>query len=432
MLRKNLKRILLPGLLIFLIILFPGIAIAENSDQPIQYYLKLASVNNPDIISYQCKVNATYDVLRQNYTNYNLQITNTTTDSKSASSGVGQTDLYSSQLNASLLLFDSGKTHYAIESARQTYYQNNFNLYTTQQNVYITIISSYYDFLKNKKLVEVSAENVKYLEKKLDQITEFFKNGIRPKIDVTTASVELYNEKITSLDFRNQSLTAYEQLRKSAGTTDNMPKPKMISAVTDYKITLSDALNCAYNERRDLKSAIANAQSAYFLIKQTRVANSPVINLISNYNWQGVNTNPLPNSSQIGIQMTWNIFNGGLTDWQVNQLVENYKDLSSQVVNTRLQIQKDVSDAYYTMDKNYETLGLYDAKLDQATENLDLANQRYTLGVGDITELTNAQTAFFRSQAEKINSLYEFLKSKAQLEKTMGLDLFMLYSTGGK
>lgn len=94
MLRKNLKRILLPGLLIFLIILFPGIAIAENSDQPIQYYLKLASVNNPDIISYQCKVNATYDVLRQNYTNYNLQITNTTTDSKSASSGVGQTDLY--------------------------------------------------------------------------------------------------------------------------------------------------------------------------------------------------------------------------------------------------------------------------------------------------------------------------------------------------
>ena len=130
--------------------------------------------------------------------------------------------------------------------------------------------------------------------------------------------------------------------------------------------------------------------------------------------------------------MTWNIFNGGLTDWQVNQLVENYKDLSSQVVNTRLQIQKDVSDAYYTMDKNYETLGLYDAKLDQATENLDLANQRYTLGVGDITELTNAQTAFFRSQAEKINSLYEFLKSKAQLEKTMGLDLFMLYSTGGK
>jgi len=57
---------------------------------------------------------------------------------------------------------------------------------------------------------------------------------------------------------------------------------------------------------------------------------------------------------------------------------------------------------------------------DQARENLDIALGRYRGGVGNIIELTDAQTAHTSADASYVQALYNHQIALASLERAMG------------
>jgi outer membrane protein len=56
----------------------------------------------------------------------------------------------------------------------------------------------------------------------------------------------------------------------------------------------------------------------------------------------------------------------------------------------------------------------------QAQENLDLAEGRYSAGVGNIIELTDAQVLLTSARANNIRALYTYKTAIAELEKAVG------------
>jgi outer membrane protein len=58
-----------------------------------------------------------------------------------------------------------------------------------------------------------------------------------------------------------------------------------------------------------------------------------------------------------------------------------------------------------------------------ARENLDLAEGRYSAGVGNIIELTDAQVSLTSAHANTIKSLYDYKTALAALEKAVGQPL---------
>jgi outer membrane protein TolC len=56
----------------------------------------------------------------------------------------------------------------------------------------------------------------------------------------------------------------------------------------------------------------------------------------------------------------------------------------------------------------------------QATETLELANLRYTSGLADPLEVTDATVSYSNARLSNISALYDYKVSQANLEKAMG------------
>ena len=56
----------------------------------------------------------------------------------------------------------------------------------------------------------------------------------------------------------------------------------------------------------------------------------------------------------------------------------------------------------------------------QAQDNLDLAEGRYSAGVGNIIELTDAQVSLTSARASNVQALYTYKTALAELERAVG------------
>ena len=91
------------------------------------------------------------------------------------------------------------------------------------------------------------------------------------------------------------------------------------------------------------------------------------------------------------------VFNGGLTTAQVGEAKANLENLQANEEITRQNITLDVRQATLNLRQAVESIRVADKGLQQARENLEIAEGRYGTGVGNIIELTDAQTSLTRA-----------------------------------
>ena len=92
---------------------------------------------------------------------------------------------------------------------------------------------------------------------------------------------------------------------------------------------------------------------------------------------------------------------------------QNLRDLENLVA-------RDVQVAWLSAQTAFERLDLTNQLLQQSTDALDLAAQRYGLGLSSIVELTQAQLNQTRAQIEQATARYEFQSRTAALRYQTG------------
>ena len=86
----------------------------------------------------------------------------------------------------------------------------------------------------------------------------------------------------------------------------------------------------------------------------------------------------------------------------------------------RKQIILDVRQAYLNLQAAEASISTADLAVKQAKENLDLANGRYSAGVGSPIEVSDAFATYVTAQASYTSALANYKISEANIEKAMG------------
>jgi len=81
----------------------------------------------------------------------------------------------------------------------------------------------------------------------------------------------------------------------------------------------------------------------------------------------------------------------------------------------------EVQEAYLTLRAAEEAIPTAKLGVEQAQENLDIANGRYTAGVGNPIEVTDAEVGIANARTYYIQALYADKVAQASLEKAMGM-----------
>lgn len=108
---------------------------------------------------------------------------------------------------------------------------------------------------------------------------------------------------------------------------------------------------------------------------------------------------------------------------RVSEARAQHGDLEEAVRARGLAVHTDVSQAFLTLQTAYRTVGLQDTNRSAATEQLQLATQRYRVGSGTFFELLDAQVAALRAESDYVNANYDYHKALAALEAAVGRSL---------
>src|SRR5262245_2455583 len=329
-------------------------------------------------------------------------------------------NFFSTGVSFSQLLFDFGQTLAAIRSTQASERSVENDRITTRDTVILNVQQSYFNVLATRRLLGVADETVRQTSKQLEQASGREAVGMAPKFDVTTAEVNLANAKLNQLSARNNLAVARETLRNALGINGPLDFDLVDNLATDRRqISEDDALATAYRQRPDLLSLIEQENAQQELITSLERQYLPNVTSNGQYNWQG-NDYPLQDTWMVGAAVNLSILNGGLVRAQIGEAKADLYVLEFNEEALRQNIALQVRQAVLNVQQAAESISVAEKGAQQARESLALAEGRYTTGVGNIIELTNAQVALTSAEANYVQALYGYQTSIATLENAIG------------
>ncbi|MDD5242889.1 MAG: TolC family protein [Syntrophorhabdaceae bacterium] len=317
-------------------------------------------------------------------------------------------------------IYDFGKTPTDVKTKEFDVESSRFDLEDVTTTIVNNLKTSYYGVLKAKRSRDVNLEIVEQYRQHLGQAKVLFEAGKKPKYDVTKAELDLSNARLDLITTENDLKVAWVRLYNAMGVTitDQFTINDNLSFEA-YAITLESALDRAYQQRPDLRSLTAQKSSAEASIDRAKRDFFPTISGNARYNFQG-SQYPLGQIWNAGVSMNMNIFEGMLTRNKIEESIARTRSVEAQIEAKRLDILLDVKQSYLNLLKAKETISNTEVQIKQATENLDLANLRYSAGLADPLEVTDATVGYSKAKLANISALYDYKTAQASIERAMG------------
>ena len=394
-------------------------------------------------------------------TGYNINSTSTNKNSYSNNN-------YNLETTLNQLIWDFGKTNADINMQKF----NTISALCNFNNVVLTTIYdvklNYYGVLAAKFAMDISEANVQINERNYQKIKAFFEEGLRSKIDLVNAEVNLSDSKISLVQARNKFKNALIKLNNSMydvnllnyhlenveifedeqnkfapvdltlgaisnyQTVDLTTLPpdiddafltsqvKRIDTIQNYKLekfnqTFEQSIEYAYKNRPDLKAYDATLNAMEESLKYVRREYYPQIGVQAGYGFRDESNT---NSFNVAINLSSN----------VNILAKKYEidnaKIQTVIAKTDIELAREniffeVQNYYINMIELEKQVPLLAIKVKQTFENYKLADGRYSVGLGDFIELQDAINNYNNAQLSYIEAIYNYNVAKANLEKSI-------------
>lgn len=371
--------------------------------------------------------------------------------------------------NASLsqLLWNFGKTDANIRMQKFNKIAAEFDFDEVVLTTIFNVKLQYYGVLAAKSLMEVEKLNVQINERNYQRTLAYFDEGIKSKIDLVNAEVNLSDSKIALVKAENTYKNAIVALNNAMYAayapeytirnteTFNLANPNVPMSLTNidnYKRLLSlpdgieDAVFAVQAEKSDVLKDYVFEKYPYTFEKSVSIAkeNRPDLKAL-NASVKAMRQYVLLTKRQyfpelkggVGYSYANNRFyadSGMNVSLNLNSTF-NVKEVKHEVdiANSQLNLAKtevellnqnlyfDIQTAYVNMIQLEKQIPLLETKVRQTLENLELADGRYAVGLGDYIQLQDARVNYNNAQSSYVQAVYNYNVARATLEREIAL-----------
>jgi outer membrane protein len=331
-------------------------------------------------------------------------------------------------VNASQIVFDPD---YLVGlQARKTYkqlYERSYTRSKIETNVNVT--KAYYQVLVSNEQIRLLDANLKQLKQQLNETSAQNKQGTAEKIDVDRLTVQ-YNNLATNRENTVQLLALnYQLLKFQMGMPienelllkDKLDDIKLADNVADigadttfYKSRIEYGL---LETQKTLNEYDVKRKKGQFLPKLT--ANASYTSSYQNNGFGNLYSMSFP-SSYIGLTLNIPIFTGFQHVNQLRQSQINVLKAENNLISLKNALNLEASRAKITYVNGLRSLNSQKQNQLLAREVLRVSKIKYAQGVGSSIEVTQAQTDLETADNKYIQSLYDALVSKVDLDKAYG------------
>jgi outer membrane protein len=333
----------------------------------------------------------------------------------------------------SQLLTDFGRTVNLVSYSKLLEKAQNANALATSEDLVLAADQAFYNALQAQALLKVAQQTVTTRQSVEHQVSELAKSKLKSNLDLSFAEVNLSQAKLLQLDAQNNVDSTIAALTAVLGF-DKQVNYELADEEQQAPAPPPDVdglINTALQQRPDLQALTYDQQAAEKFRRAQRDLLLPTISALGmaggtpvrpdcfggcfpNYfisSWYGA----------IGVNMSIPIFNGFLfsaqsseANYRARAAGENTRDLRDQVV-------RDVRTAWLSANTAFQRVSVAAELAKQADLSLNLAQQRYQLGLGSIVELSQAQLQQTDAAIGYVNSQYQYRLTLSTLNFEIGV-----------
>ena len=336
---------------------------------------------------------------------------------------------FSWSLEVSQVLFDGFKNLGAYQKQALQAESDRASLRRSELETTGAVQEQFIDYLCLLELIHSQREAEARLQDQLKITRAFHEAGLKPKLDVLQAEVDLGQASQTLIATENRRDTGMAKLNTLLG----LPATKKVQyrgglRVAKFNGTLEGCLEAAYRQRPDLyvgckavEMAVKDrllARSGYYprveaYYNVTKTGNTPDLE-------RGGARSSRSTTWEVGARLTWDLFQWGTTyfaDQQAGWLVAKMRSQMRQII---LDAGYEVKSRFLALREADKHIAVAKASVASASEAYEAALGAYQAQVGTNFDVLDASRKLLTAQADLTAAKGDYLKALSKLYLAMG------------
>lgn len=316
----------------------------------------------------------------------------------------------------------------ALKMAGQSIEKSEFDLDTAKEDFILAVASSYYDALKARKAVEITAANVERLTQYRYSVERRVKVGELTKTALLRAEGELSGAQADYLRAINALKLCRAALIRLTGIEENF-RLKNEENLPDKMESLEYLRQSAADFRADLKSSDRQIRMAVEQIKYARGAFWPSAGLFAVYN--GADQSPVSatlnrESILAGVSLSFPFFEGGLRLAELNEAKAKERQALWLHEDLKKNVDIELQSACLDLETQKGTLKFLQDQLVFAEDNFNGVLRQYDNGLATSLDVMDANTLLLSSEKNAAEALYGYQLAYLKVKKSSGTLLLFI------
>jgi len=339
-----------------------------------------------------------------------------------------ETQRYNASVNLNYTVFDGLSRYYDYKRFQEEYALSELQVRQTIENTLLQLFSVYYEVARLEENAFSLEEALNISKDRLQRAKYQFEYGQNTGLDVLNSEVDVNTDSINILNAK--------QLLRNAKRDLNLIMNRDLSAAFKVDTTVvfvpninMDAMMGKAKENNiDMLLIEKDMIITSFRLKSAKGVFLPTIGLSGSYGWnESSNNNPLAFTVQNtnsglsgGLNLTWNIFDGGRTITNVKNAKLSYENQELLKKQRGLQVERTISNTWDAYKNAVYILNVQKKNLQTNQDNFQRTNERYKLGRSTAIEFRQAQLNLLNAELAKNQAKYTAKFAELQMLQVSG------------
>jgi len=329
---------------------------------------------------------------------------------------------YSNGVTVGKLLSDFGRTHELVKSSNYHAQAKQEDVVAARADVVLQVDQAYFAVLKAQTVLQVAEKTVSTRQLVADLVGALARNKLKSGLDVSFANVDLAQAQLLLVQAQNDLQASSADLSAALGYANQRTfrlaeEPTPAAPPAD----LTQLLQQALQNRPELISQRLDVNSAKSYATAERDLWFPAITAVGTAGLTPYGADQLaPRYAAAGFNVNIPLFNGHLYGALRSEAGSQAQAQQQYLRTLEDRVIRDVQKAWLNVNSAYQRLSLTDQLLKSATQALDLAQERYKLGLSSIIELSQAQLNETQAEIAQAGAKYDYEAQLSALNYQVG------------
>jgi outer membrane protein TolC len=334
---------------------------------------------------------------------------------------VGPFDVFDARATATMSIFAYSDI-LRYRASKATVRATEADQSATNDDVSVQVARAYLAAQRADAALLAADADVALAETLLKEAQDEKNAGSGTGIEVTRARVQLLNQQQLQLVARNESHRTHLQLLRAMNVPLDVPVelegPLHYEAAA--KPSFDEAHITALEHRSDYKAQLHREEMARLTNSSVASERLPSVAGFADYGTTGSTINNAFPTRTYGLEVKVPIFDGGRRDERRVETQSQVRQAAATTRDLRQQIDLDIRLAMDSLESAGEQVKVSEQALGLAESELAQARRRYTAGISNSIEVTDAQTRLTRARDNQIAALYAYNLARVDLAQATG------------